>query len=149
MQSFVGAFLSPLCRTATPDLDTCLTGCLSLCPLTGPWRNVVDIGCGTGAWAIHFARWNPSSCVTGMDLSPIQPSVVPSNVGSFTALWRFDHALDYIHSRAITAGFRDWEKLVDETWRNLEPGRWVDIQEYHLPGTSDNASISSRPKFDL
>ena len=83
-----------------------------------------------------------------MDLSPIQPSVVPSNVGSFTAPWKFDHAFDYIHSRAITAGFRDWEKLVDETWRNLEPGGWVDIQEYHLPGTSDNA-IFSCPKFGL
>ena len=84
-----------------------------------------------------------------MDLSPIQPSVVPSNVGSFTAPWRFGHAFDYIHSRAITAGFRGWEKLVDETWRNLEPGGWVDIQEYHLPGTSDNASIFSCPKFGL
>ena len=51
---------------------------------------------------------SPSSCVTGMDLFPIQPSVLPSNVefliGDFTAPWEFDYAFDYDHSRAIAMG---------------------------------------------
>lgn len=132
--------------------DTCLTGRLSLCPLDESPRNVLDIGCGTGAWAIDFAKAHPNSRVTGMDLSSIQPSTVPSNVafvvGDFTAPWDIDHKFDYVHSRAITIGVRDWGKLVDEVWRNLEPGGWVEFQEYHLPWTSDDGSVVECPKFE-
>lgn len=132
--------------------DTCLTGRLSLCPLNESPRNVLDIGCGTGAWAIDFAKAHPNSRVTGMDLSSIQPSTVPSNVafvvGDFTAPWDIDHRFDYVHSRAITIGVRDWGKLVDEVWRNLEPGGWVEFQEYHLPWTSDDGSVVECPKFE-
>jgi ubiquinone/menaquinone biosynthesis C-methylase UbiE len=132
--------------------DICLTSRLNLSPLPEPLRNVLDIGCGTGAWAIDFARAHSSSRVIGMDLSSIQPSVVPSNaeflVGDFTTPWKFDHKFDYIHSRAITIGVRDWENLVDEVWRNLEPGGWVEFQEYHLPWTSDDGSVAKCPKFE-
>jgi trans-aconitate methyltransferase len=66
-----------------------------------------------------------------MDLSSIQPSIVPSNVeflvGDFTTSWDFDRKFDYIHSRAITIGVQDWIKLVDEAWHNLEPGGWVEF----------------------
>jgi ubiquinone/menaquinone biosynthesis C-methylase UbiE len=133
--------------------DICLTGRLSLCPLPEPLRNVLDIGCGTGAWAIDLAKAHPTSRVVGMDLSSIQPRDVPSNagfiVGDFTAPWEFDRKFDYIHSRAITIGVRNWEQLVgDEVWRNLEPGGWVEFQEYHLPWTSDDGSIAKCPKFE-
>jgi SAM-dependent methyltransferase len=87
-----------------------------------------------------------------MDLSSIQPSFMPSNAefvaGDFTTPWRFENKFDYIHSRAITIGVRDWEKLVDEAWHNLEPGGWVEFQEYHLPWTSDDGSIANCPKFE-
>ena len=72
-----------------------------------------------------------------MDLSSIRPSTVPSNVNFlvsyFTAPCDFDHRFDYIHPRAIAIGVRDWEKLVDEVPRHLEPGGWVEFQECHLP----------------
>ena len=38
---------------------------------------------------------------------------------------------------------------MDEVWRNLEPGGWVEVQEYHLPWTSDDGSIVNCLKFDL
>lgn len=87
-----------------------------------------------------------------MDLSSIQPSTVPSNVeflvGDFTTPWEFEHRFDYIHSRAISIGVRNWEELVEEVWHNLEPGGWVEFQEYHLPWTSDDESIEKCPKFE-
>jgi SAM-dependent methyltransferase len=151
-QAWLGHSLTFIIELQHQIWDICLKGRLSLCPLPEPLRNVLDVGCGTGAWAIDFAKAHPSSRVIGMDLSSIQPGVVPSNVdfmiGDFTASWDFDHKFDYIHSRAITIGVRDWEKLVDEVWRNLEPGGWVEFQEYHLPWTSDDGSISECPKFE-
>jgi len=35
---------------------------------------VLDVGTGTGIWAIDFADAHPSSTVIGVDLSPIQPT---------------------------------------------------------------------------
>ncbi|KAJ3458811.1 hypothetical protein MRS44_012920 [Fusarium solani] len=40
----------------------------------------LDIGCGTGMWAIDFADEFPSCKVVGTDISPIQPGFVPPNL---------------------------------------------------------------------
>ena len=40
---------------------------------------VVDVGCGSGAWAIQVAGAYPSARVWGVDISPVQPMIVPHN----------------------------------------------------------------------
>ena len=39
----------------------------------------MDVGCGSGAWAIEVADDFPTANVIGIDLSPIQPADVPQN----------------------------------------------------------------------
>ena len=83
--------LTPITELQHQIWDSCLTSRLSLSPLPKLPRHVLDTGCGAGAWAIGFANAHTSSRVVGMDLSSIQPSVVPSNTelmaGDFTAPW--------------------------------------------------------------
>lgn len=44
--------------------------------------NVLDIGTGTGAWAVDFAEAHPESRVFGTDLRRIRPAAsVPPNWG--------------------------------------------------------------------
>ena len=52
-----------------------LGGKLHLAPIPGDVQNVLDIGTGTGIWAIDFADEYPSARVIGTDLSPIQPGL--------------------------------------------------------------------------
>ncbi|KAH8915726.1 S-adenosyl-L-methionine-dependent methyltransferase [Atractiella rhizophila] len=40
---------------------------------------IVDVGCGTGLWAIEVAREFPSAQVHGLDISDIQPTNAPEN----------------------------------------------------------------------
>ncbi|KAK7937692.1 uncharacterized protein PG986_014560 [Apiospora aurea] len=52
-----------------------LDGALHLAPVQGDPARVLDIGTGTGVWAIQYAREHPGSRVVGSDLSLIQPDV--------------------------------------------------------------------------
>jgi ubiquinone/menaquinone biosynthesis C-methylase UbiE len=54
-------------------LTTGLGGKLFLAPLDKPAK-VLDVGTGTGIWAIDFADEFPESEVTGIYLSPIRRS---------------------------------------------------------------------------
>ena len=49
-----------------------LNGELHLAPLQDP-RRVLDVGTGTGLWAIEMGDRFPNAQVTGTDLSPSQP----------------------------------------------------------------------------
>ena len=50
-----------------------LNGELHLAPLENP-RRILDIGTGTGLWAIEMADRFPNATVIGTDLSPVQPT---------------------------------------------------------------------------
>ena len=50
-----------------------------IAPLEDP-KAVLDIGTGTGIWAMDVADDHPSASVIAIDLSPIQPTAVPPNL---------------------------------------------------------------------
>ena len=76
---------------------------LYFAPISNPQR-VLDLGTGTGIWAIDFADAHPESHILGNDLSPIQPSYVPPNlefvVGDIEDEWGYEHnPFDFSHAR--------------------------------------------------
>lgn len=97
---------------------------------------VLDIGTGTGLWAIEMAEQYPGSTVLGTDLSPIQPEWVPSNcsfmVDDVEAPWSFEEirSFDYIHQRNMVGSIADWGKLFSEALRSLSSGGWYEAQEF-------------------
>ena len=49
-------------------------GALHLAPICDNPKHILDVGTGTGAWAIDMADLYPSANIIGNDLSAIQPS---------------------------------------------------------------------------
>ncbi|OHF01843.1 methyltransferase domain-containing protein [Colletotrichum orchidophilum] len=105
---------------------------LGLAPVSKPNR-VLDIGTGTGIWAIEFADRNPESEVLGTDLSPIQPEYVPANchfeIDDAEDEWAFSQKFDYVHGRYMCTSIFDLPKLFGQIRDNLNPGGWVEFQE--------------------
>ncbi|KAF1815269.1 S-adenosyl-L-methionine-dependent methyltransferase [Eremomyces bilateralis CBS 781.70] len=122
-----------------------IDGKLQLAPI-GEVHNVLDIGTGTGIWAVDFADQHPSAQVTGTDLSPIQPQFVPLNltflVDDAEDEWVFDNKFDFIHARMMCGSFADWPKFIQRTFDWLEPGGYVEIQDIGMPFKSDDDTLN-------
>jgi SAM-dependent methyltransferase len=114
-----------------------LDGKLYRAPIADDVQRVLDVGCGTGIWSIEFADEHPSAHVIGTDLSPIQPEQVPPNceflIDDCTREWIFHHPFDFIHTRAMVASIKDWNRLFEQAYTNLKPGGYIECQELVFP----------------
>jgi SAM-dependent methyltransferase len=127
-------------------------GRLFRAPIGNNPQRVLDLGTGTGIWAIDFADEYPSALVIGTDLSPIQPTSVPPNcrfyVDDIETEWTFspDEKFDFIHGRALAGSIVNFDLLYRRIYDNLNPGGWVEIQEEESQFYShDDPSLSKVP----
>ncbi|KAG0643522.1 S-adenosyl-L-methionine-dependent methyltransferase [Tuber brumale] len=122
-----------------------LDGVLVIPPVENP-QNILDIGTGTGIWAIDVADQFQSAVVIGTDLSPIQPNWVPPNckfqVDDAEANWSFDESFDLIHSRHLMTSIRNWPRYLEQIYKAVKPGGWVQMVEHDFVLASDDNSLA-------
>ncbi|EEY24012.1 UMTA [Verticillium alfalfae VaMs.102] len=119
-------------------------------PIDEPKR-VLDVGTGTGIWAIDVADAHPAAEVTGFDISPIQPFWVPPNckfhIDDAQLEWTYPPAsFDLIHIRALYGSIADWPKLYGEAFKALKPGGYLENFEFTISLCSDAPSVRDDPK---
>ncbi|KAH7171236.1 S-adenosyl-L-methionine-dependent methyltransferase [Dactylonectria macrodidyma] len=109
-------------------------------------KRVLDVGTGTGVWAIDFADEHPQAEVIGLDIAAIQPNFVPPNctfeVDDVEKDWTWSKKFDYIFVRLMVGSFADWDKFTRQCWDFVEPGGWVEIIDPTIPAKSDDGTMS-------
>ncbi|KJZ70292.1 hypothetical protein HIM_10299 [Hirsutella minnesotensis 3608] len=110
-----------------------LHGSLFLSSIDLSGRSVLDIGTGTGQWAVDMADQDPSRTIVGLDISPIQPEFVPPNVHFFVenveADWRETAEYHFIHLRGMSGSIQDWPSLFHKIHQALKPGGVMEAHE--------------------
>lgn len=100
---------------------------------------ILDVGSGSGLWAIEMAQTFPEAEILGIDLtSALLPKDVPPNL-TFEILDASEpwgpKLYDLIHMRSpVGGGIKDWPAFVAEAWAHLKPGGQIEFS-------------SMRPKF--
>ncbi|KDB21827.1 hypothetical protein H109_06217 [Trichophyton interdigitale MR816] len=131
-----------------------LDGKLHLAPISNP-QEILDVGTGTGIWAIDIADEYPSAKVTGVDLSPIQPSFLPPNctfeVDDVTLCpWTYpQNHFDFIHVREMFGCIPDWDEFFQQCYQCLKPGGYIEMVEHSVEPTSDDGSVGPSHFYTL
>ncbi|KAK5657225.1 hypothetical protein OQA88_3283 [Cercophora sp. LCS_1] len=99
-------------------------------------RRILDIGTGTGIWAMAMGDEYPGVEIVGNDLSAIQPSWVPPNVrfviDDVELPWAEQDPFDFIFCRYMASSIKDWPGLVSQIYEHITPGGWAEFQDYNL-----------------
>ncbi|KAK2689993.1 hypothetical protein QWA68_010135 [Fusarium oxysporum] len=119
---------------------------LFLPPIGDNPQKILDIGTGTGIWAINVADEYPSANVIATDITPTQPSFVPPNVefqiDDAQLEWTFEpESFDFIHIRYLQGTIGDWDRLYSQMYKALKPGGWFQHIEPDLQMLSQNPEI--------
>ncbi|KAG8921399.1 hypothetical protein FRC00_008673, partial [Tulasnella sp. 408] len=89
----------------------------------GTAPRVLDIGAGSGKWAIEMAKEFPHAEVVGLDLAPVNPSsFILGNCETCLDDPSYESAFDMIHARIIAADVFDYRGLIQHIWKALRPG---------------------------
>ena len=80
---------------------------LHLAPIDSHPHKILDLGTGSGIWAIDMADKYPSASVIGADTAAVQPNMIPPNlqfeVEDVTLEWLWaKNSFDFIHARELT-----------------------------------------------
>ncbi|QSZ29604.1 hypothetical protein DSL72_004120 [Monilinia vaccinii-corymbosi] len=110
---------------------------------------ILDLGTGTGIWAIDMAdkygSHGSTGEVLGLDIANIQPAQIPENL----QFWQKDiespwfglevESWDMIHIRMLSGAVVSWPALYQKAWRHLKP-RW---------GRFEHVEIDFTPRTDF
>ena len=127
-----------------------LTDQLTLALIPRSTQRILDIGTGTGDWAIAMAERFPKAEIIATDISnAFQPLSAPPNV--FFELddaqneWAYKEPFDFIHMRSLSGAFSDWNTIYAKVFKNLRQGGSFEIADcglIHFKKETPNSNTS-------
>lgn len=116
-----------------------------------PNGRFLDLGCGTGIWAIDVADKYPDAFVVGVDLAPIQPPEVTKNKNcdfyapfDFESPWAMgEDYWDLVHLQMGCGSVSSWPSVYRRIYAHLRPGAWFEQVEIDFEPRCDDRSLDN------
>ncbi|KAL3458002.1 S-adenosyl-L-methionine-dependent methyltransferase [Aspergillus heterothallicus] len=110
-------------------------GKLTNVPLAKQSPRILDIGTGTGDWAIEISAEYPGATIIATDIgvfdnglgSTIELPNVSFQLDDARDEWTYHEPFDLIHLRGLAGAFSDWSSLYKQAFRHLTPGGYIEI----------------------
>jgi len=111
---------------------------------------ILDLGTGTGIWAIDMADkyFHDRAEVTGLDLVNIQPRQIPPNLAfhirDIESPWQSlgQDSYDLIHMRMLNGSISDWPDMYEKAFKHLKPGYgWLEHVEIDMQPRCDDGTL--------
>ncbi|KAM0499063.1 hypothetical protein ACHAP8_005767 [Fusarium lateritium] len=113
-----------------------LHGELGLNPkVKGSAKRVLDAGTGTGLWAIEYADAHPEA-----KTSRVPPNCI-FEIDDLEKEWTWTEPFDFVFARTMTGSFADTEKFIKNSYENLEPGGYLEMQDLTYPIACDDGTL--------
>ncbi|GJN67126.1 hypothetical protein PLICBS_001150 [Purpureocillium lilacinum] len=121
---------------------------LFIAPIVNSPQRILDLGTGSGIWAIDMADQYPSAKIIGVDTAPVQPSVLPPNlvfeVDDIEHDWLWaPSSFDFIHGRELIMAIHDWPRLIRQAFNHLKPGGHLQLAGSYPDFQSDDGTLPS------
>jgi SAM-dependent methyltransferase len=108
-----------------------------LAPLSPETRTILDVGCGTGIWAMDMAQQFPQAHIIGVDIALTSlPRVLPetclfAHADILQGLPFPSHQFDFTHQRLLVLAIPAlrWPDVVQELVRVTRPQGWIELLE--------------------
>jgi SAM-dependent methyltransferase len=125
---------------------------LQLAPIPSHPQKILDLGTGSGIWAIDIAEKYPSAVVIGADTAAVQPNMLPPNlqfeIEDVTLDWLWPkNSFDFIHARELTMAIPDWPRLISQAYDTLKPGGYFELSASIPDFKSDDGTLSLGPAY--
>ncbi|KAA8642585.1 class I SAM-dependent methyltransferase [Aspergillus tanneri] len=107
----------------------------------------LDLGCGTGIWAIDVAEKLPDALVVGVDIVPMQPINKPHNCQFYSPFdfelpWSLGEGTwDVIHLRMGCGAVVSWRSLYRMVLTHLRHGAWFEQIEIDFEPRYANCNV--------
>ena len=125
-----------------------------LAPIGPTPQCILDLGTGTGIWALDVADMYPSAQVIGVDIAPIQPKWVASNcqfeIDDVEEPWTFkENSFDFIHFRDPLYVIRNWPRLMEQCYTHTKPDGWCELACIYPVPMCDDGTMPPDSGFKL
>lgn len=120
---------------------------MHLAPIGPNPQRILDMGTGSGIWAIDMADLHPSAEVIGVDVAAVQPTWVPPNckfeIDDIEDEWLYPRdSYDLIYGRELLFSIRNYPRLIQQAFDHLRPGSgWLELSSTYPRVSCDDGTL--------